>query len=313
MLRLNRYILALVLWLSFLFNIERLDLNIGTPDVFNISYSAYIAAVLMVVIGLMLPRWRRRSAAIVGVCAVLAFIVASSIDDRPAWGGGYTYLSLFELFAIVTTAMLAYAVGWLSADFIDTVRSLVFTDTEGRVYDIQDADSIIKREMQYTRRVNRPLSLLLIEADTTGRNVDLQATAQEIQRLLAKRYSLMALSRLMARTLRRTDFILDQAREGRLVLVAPEMRKEQTTAIVARLNEQAHRRLGIALRTGVASFPDQGVTFEELLYQAEQELHPSSAERRSSDGVEQRSAATEKLPVVDGPAVLETSTDARSL
>jgi hypothetical protein len=306
MLRLNRYILALVLWLSFLFNIERLDLDIGSTDVFNISYSIYITAVLMIIIGLTLPQWRRRSHWLIEGLAVLGFVIASSIDDRPAWGGGYTYLSLFELMAMLTTATLAYMVGRLSADFIDTVRSLIFTDTEGRVYDIHEAESMIKREMQYTRRVNRPLSIMVLEADSNGRPADLQATAQEIQRLLAKRYSLMALARLMARTLRRTDFILDYAKQGRLVLVAPEMHKEQTISIVERLNEQAQRRLGISLRSGVASFPNQGVTFEELLYQAEQDMQPSG-ERRSVDVPEPRESTTEKLPVIDGTAVLETS------
>lgn len=309
MLRLNRYILALVLWLSFLFNIERLDLDIGSPDVFNISYGAYIAAVVMIIVGLTLPQWRRRSHWLVGVLAVVAFIVAASIDDRPAWGGGYTYLSLFELFAIITTAALAYSVGRLSADFIDTVRSLIFTDTEGRVYNINEAENLIKREMQYTRRVNRPLSILVLEADANGARADLQATAQEIQRLLAKRYSMMALARLMGRTLRRTDFILDHAKEGRLVLVAPEMHKEQTAAIVERLNEQAQRRLGIALRSGVASFPDQGVTFEELLYQAEQDMQPSGVKRRGLDDRDQRGSTTEQLPVLDGATVLEASAE----
>ncbi|HEX6287621.1 MAG TPA: hypothetical protein VFZ66_00445 [Herpetosiphonaceae bacterium] len=311
MLRLNRYILALVLWLSFLFNIERLDLNIGKPDVFNISYSVYLAAALMVVVGLMLPQWRRRSTWLVQSIALIAFIVASSINDRPNWGGGYTYLSLFELASILVTATLAHQVGRLSADFIDTVRSLVFTDTEGRVYDMHEADSIIKREMQYTRRVNRPLSIVLIEADGNGSQVNLQATAQEIQRLLARRYSLMALSRLVARTLRRTDFVLDQANEGRLVLVAPEMHKQQTDSIITRLNEQAQRRLGISLRSGVASFPDQGVTFEELLFQAEQDLHLHGAERRSLETLDGRDSTTEKLPVIDSAAVLETGVEAQ--
>lgn len=309
MLRLNQYILALVLWLSFLFNIERLDLDIGRPDVFNISYSSYIAAVVMIIVGLILPRWRRRSHWLVGILAVVSFIVASSINDRPAWGGGYTYLSLFELFGIVTTAGLAYMVGQLSADFIDTVRSLIFTDTEGRVYDIHEAENLIKREMQYTRRVNRPLSIMVLEADTNGRTPDMQATAQEIQRLLAKRYSLMALARLMGRTLRRTDFILDHPKEGRLVLVAPEMHKEQTTSIIERLNEQAQRRLGISLRSGVASFPDQGVTFEELLYQAEQDMQPSGVTRRSQDEHDQRGSTTEQLPVLDGVTVLEAGAE----
>jgi GGDEF domain-containing protein len=74
------------------------------------------------------------------------------------------------------------------------------------------------------------------------------------------------------RSLRRTDLVLYQTEAERLVLVAPETHREQTLVMVERLRERAQRRFGVQLHTSVASFPEQGLTFEELLARAEQDL-----------------------------------------
>ncbi len=127
MLRLNRHIIALVLWLSFLFNIERLDLDIGAPDVSNIASPIYIVATIMVVLGITLPQWRRVPIWRMLLIAALSFVVSQFVDGRPSWGGTYTYISLFELTAVLLSMALAYNVGSLTADFVDTVRALMFS------------------------------------------------------------------------------------------------------------------------------------------------------------------------------------------
>ncbi|HBY96463.1 MAG: hypothetical protein M5U01_35045 [Ardenticatenaceae bacterium] len=278
MLRLNRYILVLVLWLSFFFNIERLDTRSG--EFLNIDSSIYVLAVIVVVIGLLLSYVVHTAAWVIYPITILAFILAKSIANRPIWGAAYTYLTLFELSAVLITATLAHTVGRLSTDFVETVRALTFSDMTGPVYPAEDAQQVIKRELQYSRRADGLLSVVVVEADTDGPRVDLHATAREIQQLLAKRYSLVALTRLLAWRIRRTDFVLYQTEEGRLVLIAPKAGKDQTTAIASRLNEHAQRYLGVTLHCGVATFPDEGVTFEELLTRAEQSLHQKEQERR---------------------------------
>jgi GGDEF domain-containing protein len=307
MLRLNRYILALVLWLSFLFNIERLDLDIGNPDLSNIASPVYVVVIIMVVLGILLPQWKQVPLWRVHIIAALSFGVALFVDGRPTWGDQYTYISLFGLTATLVSVTLAYVVGRLSADFVETVRALLFSEMDGQVFGTGQADNVIRREMQYSRRTNRPLSVMLVDAKHSGREVNMQATAQEVQRLLAKRHNLVALTRLIARTLRRTDFILDQTDEGRLVLVMPELRKEQAEAITKRLSERARHRLGLTLHWGMASFPDNGVTFEELIYQAEQAIQPNMYERRSDDGLVEQ--ATDKLAIVETPATISIRAD----
>lgn len=310
MLRLNRYVLMLILWLSFLFNVERLDLEVGQPDLFNIASPIYVAAVVMVVLGLVLPQFTRIALWQLQLLGLVSFLVAVFVGHRPVWGGAYTYISLFELIAVLITTLLAYSVGRLCADFLRAVRALMFVDMDGRVYDAEHAEGLLKREMQFARRANRPLSVMVVDVDTDGSVQKLLPTEVEIQKILAKRHNMIAVTRLLSRSLRRTDFVVDQTDDGRIVLVMPEMQKSQTMATIARLNQRVQQRLGVKLRYGVASFPEQGVTFEELIHQAETTLRPNIHERRGDSAVEQ--GATDKLPIVEAQAPIHIGVTTKS-
>ncbi len=301
MLLLNRYTLALVLWLTFLFNIERLHIN--KTEFIDIAAPIYVLAVALVVVGLVLPQWQRMRTLTMQLLALLLFVIIKLFHGRPYWGDGYTYLTLFELSATLITITLAQKVGSLSADFVGTVRTMLFSDLAGRVYASDEAELIVKREMQHSRRRNRPLSVLVVEAGAEGAVVNVSTTAREIERLLAKRYSLEAMTRLLAGAIRRTDFILDQTGQGRLVLVTPEMRKEQAGAVLQRLNDQTQKRLGVTLRCGVASFPDQGITFEELIDQAERDLRGELPERRGEVMIAPAATQAEELTLVTNSTI----------
>lgn len=302
MLRLNRYLVLLVGWLAFFYNIERLDFD-SKNDVFNIATPVYIVVTILVVLGIVLPQYRRVPLWRMLLIAVLSWSTTLLTVREGFWGGAYTYISMFEVTAAMLTVTVAHRVGTASADFLETVRSLMFSDMDDRVYQMNEAEPMIKREMQFARRANRPLTVMLLDTNNNGKPLDHQIAAQEIQQLLARRHSLVALTRLLTRTLRRTDFVLDQTKEGRLVLVMPEMKPDQTQAIIRRLKERAQRRLGIAVRCSVASFPEQGVTFEELVYQAEQQMRPVGHDRRSDGDGDVPEGATEKLPVIDTVAL----------
>lgn len=278
MLNINRYLLTLILWLSFLFNIERIDLS--RSDAFNIATEVYVVAIAMTLLGVVLPSYKRTSLWRLQIVAVLTLAAGWYISARPEWGGAFTYIALFELTAVLITMTLAYMVGRLSADFVDTVEALTFSELDGRVSRASQAEAVFKREMQYSRRSGRPLTVVVVDANTDNVRQHFQMAAQDVQRLLVKRYSLVALTRLAARTLRRTDVILDETPAGRLVLVMPEAREEQTSAVIDRLRTRVQQQLGVELRCSTATFPDQGVTFDELVHQAERNLQTQGSERR---------------------------------
>ncbi len=277
MLRLHQYILALFVWLSFLFNIERLD--VGGTSVLNLPSLLYLYVFGAVLFCLLMPRWARFPLSVYSGVGLPLYIGLRLMSGRPMWGGAQTYVFLFEVSSVLISIGLAYTVGNRLSDFLETVSALILDDMPNSVYRPKEADAWVRREMQYARREHYPLSVIVMEVEASDREVVLHETAQEIQKLLARRYNLMALTRLLAWRIRRTDFILDRSQEGRLVLVAPKAHQEQAPVIIQRVQRYAKRHLGISLRCGAATFPVEGLTFDEILHRAEQKLHPHSINR----------------------------------
>lgn len=267
----------LIVWITFFFNVERLHIN--KSELINIAFPTYVLAAVLLMVGLLLPQWRPISTVRMFAFAFFAFVATKLLYGRPYWGEAYTYLTLFELTGVLITAAFAHRVGQLTADFVETLRSLFLSDLDRRVYPPGQAEMIVKREMQSARRQNHPLSILLVQADTEGTNIKLSPTAQEIQRLLMQRLGLVALTRLLARNLRPSDFIVEEINQGQWLLLTSEAQRGQAYAIWQRLEDQTKRQFGIPLRYGIASFPEQGLTFEDLIAQAEQDLRTGHAER----------------------------------
>ncbi|MBI4790814.1 MAG: hypothetical protein HY782_27610 [Chloroflexi bacterium] len=284
MLSLPRHILLLILWITLFFNIERLHIN--RTGLINIAPATYVLVAGLLVAGLILPQWRPRTGAILLLVGLLGFVASKLANGLPFWGDAFTFVTLFELTAVVISVALAYRVGQLTADFVETLRSLLLPDLEGRVHHPDQAEALLKRELQAARRRSYPLSILLLEADTNGAKIEPSATAQELQRLLARRVGQVTLTRLIANSLRPSDSIVQQVEQARWLLLTSEVRQSEAAAILHRLNEQTTRQLGIKLKYGIASYPDQGLTFEDLLAKAEQDLRSDQAERRRETPVE---------------------------
>jgi len=187
---------------------------------------------------------------------------------------GYKYVTLFEFLSILITGWLAYEVGRRMSDFVQTMRMFLFADLQDRIVTPQQAAPLLSREIRSSRRTNHPLTVIVVEPQVQDGAVQLTATAQEIQNIFVRRYRLVALARLLARFIRSTDFVLDQSDKGRILFVTPEINRAQVGELVRRLAEHAHESLNVSLSWGSATFPDQGLTLEELVYQAEQELKP---------------------------------------
>lgn len=270
MLSLQRYIVLLVAWIAFFFNIERL--HVSRNALINITMPTYILVTIIVILGLMLPLWHQSSALPFFAFAFFSFAATKLWSNIPYWDDTHTYLTLFELTSVMVTAFLAYRVGQLIVDIVETVHALLLTEVGKRVYPKEQAEFVAKHEMLLARRRNYSLSMLLIEADTKAAQIKLSTTAQEIQHLLTRRMGQVTLTRLLATNLRTSDSIVDASEQGRWLLMTAELDRSNASAILDRLNKQATNKMGIKLKFGIANYPEQGLTFGDLIVIAEQDL-----------------------------------------
>lgn len=292
---LPRYIVALVLWISLFYNLERFA--VPRSELTSISSATYVLVTVLLVAGLVLPQWRPISTLTMPAIGAISFFALKIYGGRAFWNGIDVYVTLIELTVVLVSAALAHRVGQLIADWIETVHRLFLSDLDGRVHPPDQAETIIQREMQSARRRNHPFSILLVEADAKEAKALLTATAQEIQLALAQRMGLVTLTRVMAHNLRPSDSIIEQFDRGRWLLMAAGVPRDQASAVLQRLEGQAKRLHGLKLRCGLASYPEQGLTFEDLVAAAERDLSPKS-DHRSDQGALDSSASYNGEPSV---------------
>jgi GGDEF domain-containing protein len=90
------------------------------------------------------------------------------------------------------------------------------------------------------------------------------------------RYVITSLARIISKQLRRTDMVLDQHERGRFIIISPDTSASSSETLAQRIKSAAAEQLGVTVSCGVASFPDEALTFEELVHQAETGLQPES-------------------------------------
>jgi hypothetical protein len=95
---------------------------------------------------------------------------------------------------------------------------------------------------------------------------------------MMRRYVLTALGRSLAAELRRLDLLVQKDERGALLILAPETDRSGTESLIERVQQTAANQ-GIAVTCGMASFPDDALTFEELVEVAERQVAAHRATR----------------------------------
>jgi GGDEF domain-containing protein len=271
---LQRSMIFLLIGLTIFFNIERVD--IGSKDTIDIQSFVYILGALAVisVIGI---RFLRRSSLYISVALWLGVYLCCKLflfTDRPLFGDIYTYLSITEMTLLWILIGLAHIVARAFSDFQEAVENITLSDVSHRVLTLSEAENDIHNELTRSRRYHRPLSVVVVEPDPDSIQISLHRTVREVQQSMMTRYVITSLARVFDRVLRRIDLIITQQEQGRFVILCPETDAAGSGVVMDRVREAISNQLGVSVRCGAASFPDEALTFEELVSQAELQMQP---------------------------------------
>lgn len=264
-------VIALLFWLTLFFNIERLDFDLGGVNTVNLPTSVYVVGILAAV-GALLPAFQRRPLGVLMILTVGLNLLALFLLDQPILGGIDTYLTFTGIFMLTVTTLLAYRCGRSLSEFMAAVEQITFSHSGSRLHSEQEAQDLVHLEMVSSRRTQRPLSMVLLQIDPASMAETMHRLIHDIQRLMMQRYLLSTMGRVLARHLRRTDLLIEGSQPGRLVLLAPETPSESATALGERLTRLAQEQLGVTAHYSIASFPEHALTYDGLLYVAEQRL-----------------------------------------
>lgn len=267
-----RYLLILlVLGLTLFFNIERLDF--GRHNVVDIDSFAYVLGTVVVVSTLSLPiLWRYHIGFSFGFWMGLYFLIKMVGFGEPLLGGLYTYLTITEMAFLAICTWLAYRLARAIGDFEEAVEKIILGSGNRRIQPLNDATENIQAEMFRSRHNHRPLGVVVVEPRAESVQAALQRAVQEVQRAMLNRYVINSLASELSHYLRRTDLVLEESSRGRFIILCPETNAGDLKMLTESLQMIMAKKLGVPVACGMATFPDEALTFEELVHQAEARL-----------------------------------------
>jgi len=288
--RLRFSIIIFLIVIGIFLNIERLD--IGTQmDAINIQTFVYFLAAVAVFSAICLPEfWRPPTWFLTGWwLAVYLLVKGLFFTGRPMLGGIYTYITFTEIALIVLLVITSYNVGQEIVNIEQTIANVTLDDVSERVKRLDRADYEISQEFARSRRNDTPLSIMVLKVNPENVEFNLDRTSEDILQGMLNRYASNKLVCILDRDLRRTDLVLEMQKENQVVLVLPETNEIQMGLLAERVQSIAYDQLGTMVSSGYASFPQDALTFDALIHQAESRLSDSKlgiVSKTDHDGTE---------------------------
>jgi hypothetical protein len=272
-----RYLLILMgLWI---FLVGMFGGWLGAPLV---TPYAYLIIALCAVLPILFPLVDRSSPFVLFSIAVLLLIALRAWSGYAIDQAGLQTLAL-EVIAIGVTILLATLLGAQISTVQALFKNLGLGKLEQHVDSFDEGQHAIYREVRWARRYQRPLAMLAITLNDASLQhlMESQAKptlahrlAKEAQSEIWRSYALTQLAQLLVAELG-DNAIVTQRREH-FVVVLTAVDRAQTAPIVEKIKTLCAVRLEVKLDIGVAVFPDEAVTFEALLDQAEMAMAASA-------------------------------------
>lgn len=274
---LRKSIIFMLIHLTIVFNLERFDTN--AQNVIDLQTFVYVLVIAIIVLTIALKPLQYISiyTSALGWLVVYGVLKLTLFATRPILGEPYTYLTITEMGLTLITVFLTYDLSRTLRDFEEVIDKVTVPRLGQRVLRMHEAGEEIKTEFIRSRRHNRPLSVLLVSVNTTVPTFNLEKTVREIQRNMLMRYVASSISKILSKEARRTDLIVEKDDERGFVMLCPETTAEGTFTLAERIQQAASEQLGVQVEYGIASFPDEALTFEELLRRAQENLKAEDA------------------------------------
>lgn len=258
--------LYLIAVLVFFYNIERVDIT--TQDVINIQSYVYILVTLVVLATLMFPVLAKYGR-VKGLIAWLTIYAIVKVwfysSSLPFIGTGNIYLVMIEVLFISLAWLVSLNLAETVIDIEDTYNNLFFLGDEEHIKIYQNSENLIKSEVYRSRRFNIPLSVLCLDVDKSAIAIGSNKTMEEIQQRLLKRSSIVYMANQIAQHLRKSDNLLVDIKGQRLYILSPGTDSSGIKSLEEKINVVSKNDLGIQMRIGAATFPDEANTFDDLL------------------------------------------------
>lgn len=190
---------------------------------------------------------------------------------------------IVQILLIILSSFLAYDVGKRIGELDKTLEGLSSNAYPNRVRDIYSSRDLISAEITRSRRYHHPLSVLTIRLEKPNDKKswkELDSLAND----MIERFAIAKASQILSDMARSTDVIL-QDRDGQFVLLCPETNLTNAAIVAERMEAAVAAGLNAKIEWGSAAFPDEALTFDDLLQIAQKRISQTSQIKFTEESV----------------------------
>ena len=257
--RMRLLVAILIVWLFLFYNIERLSRPI------NITTVAYVFVPAAALFTILIPRLRKAPLWVLLAVPVPLFLALKLWIGFPVWGTELP-LTVTEICVIEVTIILTRWVSNGVAELEDVIARITIGFVERLPEPFSKGQAEMYQEMSRARHYQRPLALMAVGVDEKSIHVVLDRLVQEVQQAMMKQYVLSDVARMLCDELEEYN-VIARSNDHFLALL-PEMTPEELADLSSRLRQAVTEEVGVELRIGTASFPQDALTFESLIEKA---------------------------------------------
>lgn len=274
MTNLKRSFFGAAVYLAVIFVLGQADY--ADRPLINFANYFYLAVLVAVPLTLFFPRISRISVYVpLLVWAVVYIVLLQLINRNYSANEGELPVIALEFMMLEVGVWFAHQLASQISHAESLMDALALSAFPNRSRDIDSESQRIKIELTRSRRYHRPLSVVMIESESDDEKLTREAF-RNIQHDLMSRFTSARVGQIIDDRIRQTDLVLRDYK-GRFIVLCPETDLSNASLLAKRISQAIKERTSLRVLWGVAAFPEEALTFEDLLQKARERLIDSTS------------------------------------
>jgi GGDEF domain-containing protein len=269
MTHLKRSFFGAAIYLALIFVLGQMDY--ADRPIINFASYFYLAVMVAVPLTLFFPSISRVSVYIpMFVWAGVYLILLQLINRNYSANRGELPVIVLEFTLLEVGVWYAHQLAVQISHAESIMDALALSAFPNQARNIDSESQRIKIELTRSRRYHRPLSVVIIEVESEDEKIT-REMLKSIQQDLLSRFTAARVGQIIDDRIRQTDLVL-RDQKGRFVVLCPETEFSSAVLMAKRISHAIKERTNLGVLWGVAAFPDEALTFEDLLQKARERL-----------------------------------------
>jgi hypothetical protein len=269
MTNLKRSFFGAAIYLAVIFVLGQADY--ADRPIINFVNYFYVAVLVAMPLTLFFPSISRVSVFVpLGFWAGVYLFLLLTINRRLSTNSNEISIIVLEFILLEAGVWFAHQLALQISHAESIMDALALSAFPNRARDIESENQRIKIELTRSRRYNRPLSLVVMETESEDEKTT-REMLKSVQQDLLSRFTSARVGQIIDDRIRQTDLVLRDPR-GRFIVLCPETDLPSATLLAKRISQAIQERTSMGVLWGVAAFPEEALTFDDLLHKARERL-----------------------------------------